>query len=176
MGSLPGDLNAHKPSNDGSHLKIGISPPGMVAFLRVIGFLANGSHIADKKWPFKCTLEERDDAMAWADKLYGRIEDGFVTGYDICAYVRDWAKRFGYDKLSVVEIILIDENLKALRQFVGPAKVFLSHVQVMPSIGQSPISPPSVLYRRHVRPGSAVAGPHCHSVYQPPAPGRRSNG
>jgi hypothetical protein len=59
-----------------------------------------------------------------------------ITGYDLANYLRLWLQDKGYKELSVCEVILLDANFAHLRQFIGLANVFWSHIQLEGFFGQ----------------------------------------
>lgn len=163
QGSKPGDENrvaalegrdlvsyeyeAHK--TDGSHLRMGLTASGMVAFLEHIGFL-RWVLVGDPKYDQRhgwWYLEKhvRDPGEPWLDEAAGPLVENFdgsvgvnytnMTGYDLVLYLRKWleSKRFGH--LSVCEVILTQEEFESLRGLVGVANVFWSHVQIEPFAG-----------------------------------------
>jgi len=58
-----------------------------------------------------------------------------VTGYDLADYVRNWQREQGLTELSVCEIILVQPEFHQLRQYVGIANVFWSHIQMESFLG-----------------------------------------
>ena len=67
-----------------------------------------------------------------------RNDDGCLanmTGYDLGDFLREWLQAEGHDALSVCEVILMDARFEDLRQYVGAANMFWSHVQVEGFVG-----------------------------------------
>merc|ERR1712217_405890 len=58
-----------------------------------------------------------------------------MTGYDLADFLRGWLTREDHQDLSACEVILLDKRFDDLRQYVGVANVFWSHVQMEGFIG-----------------------------------------
>lgn len=58
-----------------------------------------------------------------------------MTGYDLVFYIRKWLTENSHDIHSVCEVILLDDKFKHIRDQVGIANVFWSHIQLEPFAG-----------------------------------------
>eukprot|EP00929_Paragymnodinium_shiwhaense_P090186 TRINITY_DN50371_c0_g1_i1.p1 TRINITY_DN50371_c0_g1~~TRINITY_DN50371_c0_g1_i1.p1 ORF type:complete len:761 (-),score=108.22 TRINITY_DN50371_c0_g1_i1:170-2452(-) len=158
LGDLPGDLRcSYAIKEDGSHLRLGITQAGMVAFMKIIGMIERDERTGYLVYVRDGFQRDPEDDT-WLSPQVGpikfRTDDEHpcatrnVTGYDLCAQVRGWLMDFGKKHeaaawmrfhenakgkkkpvVSVVEAILLDPALAELRRFVGPANVFYSHMQ-----------------------------------------------
>jgi hypothetical protein len=154
IGDLPADLSRYRPKLHGtsefdfSHLRLGVTPRGMIGFLshKDVGLIVpkDGSDeegndpLLGWKYNAEPGLYTRPAAEAevWLDEAAGGpVEKGGewgltnLVGYDICFFIRNWLKREGLEQNSVCEVVLLDDRFRALRDHVGPADVFWSHVQ-----------------------------------------------
>jgi hypothetical protein len=86
----------------------------------------------------------RSEKEAWVDNVYGKIDRdnirfglGNVIGYDVAGAIRTWLAENGCSQLSVCEAILLKDEMRPLRQHVDKAKVFWSHMQQEPFLGDA---------------------------------------
>jgi len=63
------------------------------------------------------------------ERRHLRFGHSNVVGYDVCSYLKIWQKKESLQDMSLCEIILTDDRFKELRDCVGVANVFWSHVQ-----------------------------------------------
>ena len=59
-----------------------------------------------------------------------------MTGYDLVFFLRSWLEEQGWSKLSVCEVILMDERFSSIRRHIGRSDLFWSHVQAEPFLGE----------------------------------------
>jgi len=124
-----------------SHLRLGITIQGMEEFLRRIGFYNTDAYVDSNRKIYSGAYADtytRSDELAWATELHGPIErDGLrirrstVTGYDCVSAMKHWLRSHGKSHLSVCEVLLHEapKGFEDLRNEVGPASVFYSHLQ-----------------------------------------------
>lgn len=80
---------------------------------------------------FRGPIPEIDDVCGYMDTSPGMKH---MTGYDLVSFINDWLIREGYQHLSLAEILLTEDRFAHLRQYVGIANIFWSHVDVEPVI------------------------------------------
>lgn len=119
---------------------------GMVQFLERIGFLEVSSLWAEEhgydsshrvQHPAR-GLNRTAHTQAWLGEplrcpsghFLDRVEYANMTGYDLMDFVRSWLRREGHDRLSVCEVVLLDNRFADLRHYVDKANIFWSHPQM----------------------------------------------
>jgi len=155
----PDDLSSYTAKQDKSHLRLGLRKEGMLLFLEQIGFAqwtGEGEKTVTgdwrkimKGWNYKPDYTRDPGLATWLDAQVGEVKVGNasasfpngglknVTGYDLADYTRKWQRSKGLEHLSVCEIILVEPDFQHLRQYVGLANVFWSHIQMESFLGMS---------------------------------------
>lgn len=120
---------------------------GMVQFLKRIGFLSEFGLWAkeDGGDRFNCQraapnlVRQANTAAFLGEPLREGGRDFYenLTGYDLVDFVRAWLRREGHDRLSVCEVVLIDRRFEDLRQYVGKANIFWSHLQMQDFVSKT---------------------------------------
>jgi len=148
------DVIDYTPKRDHSHLRLGLRKEGMLLFLEQIGFAQwtgnteekafeglYGGNDVYKYWTYNQNYARDPDLAAWLDSQVGTVKVGDadpgspngglmnVTGFDLIDYVCKWQRNKGLHQLSVCEIILMEPEFQHLRQYVGIANVYWSHIQ-----------------------------------------------
>jgi hypothetical protein len=147
-------LQQYTPLQDQSHQRLGISLQGLYRFFERIDFIrwaseSTGSRMLDgysksydddRGWKY-VEPYTRSEALSWANDAFGLVErdEGPITiknvglknmtGYDACDRIRRWLLENGFERMSVCEVLLTDANFEDLRQNVGRANIFWSHIQ-----------------------------------------------
>jgi hypothetical protein len=85
-----------------------------------------------KQWQWiRSPLPKLDTTCGYMDTSPGLLH---MTGYDLVAFLQDWLVLMNVTDLSVAEVILTDDRFLHLRQYVGLATIFWSHVDSEPVI------------------------------------------
>lgn len=142
-------IHSYTAKQDHSHLRLGLQKEGMLLFLEQIGFVQWTGPLPKNftgddlllHWSYNNNYIRDCDLAALLDPEVGAVTAGTaqgvysngglmnVTGYDLAAYIRQWHRAKGFDNLSVCEIILLEPEFQHLRQYIGIANVFWSHIQ-----------------------------------------------
>ena len=124
---------------------------GIVRVLERIGFLQRveatigAATIDPATWrdeTWKYTSEyARGPGTEWLTDQFGAIVAGgphgrlHMAGYDACVFIRRWLQDHGYADRSLAEVVLTNPEWTDLKEHVGPASLFWSHLQSEPLVG-----------------------------------------
>jgi len=120
-------VKGYIPRDDRSHLRLGIKLEGMGFVLQRVGFLVERNKYdsdVSRRWaPLK--EYQRPSTLHWLDQKE-------VCGYDLCVFIRQWLNDNGHSQHSLCEVVLLDDRFEDLREYVGIANAFFSHMQREP--------------------------------------------
>ena len=163
--SYPEGLVDASPHRDGRHLRLGISRNGLFSFLGEMKFCLHRAGVDASRasltkavndlgaWQYDKSVEKRAQFCRdqWFEWLDGPVEEGGsggkirggglfglrnMTGYDLKNLIYEWLDGNRCKDYSVCEAILLKPELQDLRKHVGEAKVFWSHMQQEPFLGE----------------------------------------
>jgi len=157
MGPLEDPIFGYTSKQDRSHLRLGICKEGMLLLLEKVGlsqWTGRGERVfegddAEDNWNYDGSYTRDPGLASWLDNQVGTVKKGNVsaahpsgglknvTGCDLAEYIRKWQREKHVDHLSVCEIILVEPEFQDLRQYVGIANVFWSHIQMESFLGSS---------------------------------------
>ena len=139
-----------------AHLTLGVTPRGMLGFLshEDVGFLVRRRRVAGTfspkedgaldsaaNWMYNRDAYSRAPADArWMDEVAGgavEVDEDLLSGlglkrmlgYDLQRFIATWLEKNNFRSKSALEVIGLDPRFAHLREEVGAASVFFSHIQ-----------------------------------------------
>jgi hypothetical protein len=102
----------------GNHFTLAITLFGFIQLLSII------------QWD----TYKRDEKKFWDKEKNVCWNIGELNGYDVCQHVKEYLQKIEKLHQSLLEVIMegVVEELKCLREYVGLADAFFSHVQALP--------------------------------------------